>query len=219
MYQGVVGHSQSSTTKHHQFIQERPSTRGWALWRKACLLWSTEHGKLRHPLGQWQRHTSPHRRVWPAHFVNGHLYVRVAGVETEYQEWTQEEGKAHYTVAGAIIHVRDLPSDAAPTDVRRQFPTGNSVLSTTTYCQLLDDSEAHHDTVNTFFGSLEPWEAEMLSRTHFQADIFDTAAAISLPSIVACDGSVNAFEAGAFGWVFSDRAGNRKALGSGPVRG
>ena len=41
--------------------------------------------------------------------------------------------------------------------------------------------------VNDFFASLEPWEAEMLSRTHFQADVFDTAAAILLPSIVACD--------------------------------
>ena len=109
MYKGMIGHSKSSITTQHQFIQERPSPRGWTLWRKACLLWSTEHGKLRQPLGQWQRHTSPHRRVWPAHFVNGHLYVRVDGAETEYREWTQEEGKAHYTVAGETIHASQRP--------------------------------------------------------------------------------------------------------------
>ena len=216
----MIGHSKSSITTQHQFIQERPSPRGWTLWRKACLLWSTEHGKLRQPLGQWQRHTSPHRRGWPAHFVNGHLYVRVDGAETEYREWTQEEGKAHYTVAGETIHARDLPHDAAPTDVQRQFPTSYSVLSTTTYCQSFGNLfEAHHDTINAFFESLEPWEAEMLSRTHFQADVGNTAAAISQPSIVACDGPVNKHKAGAFGWVFSDRTGNRMVLGSGPARG
>ena len=114
---------------------------------------------------------------------------------------------------------RDLPRDAAPTDVRRQFPTGYSVLSTTTYCQSFGNFEAHHDTINALFESLEPWEAEMLSRTHFQADVGDTAAAISQPSIVACDGSVNEHKAGAFSWVFSDRTGNRMVLGSGPARG
>jgi hypothetical protein len=51
------------------------------------------------------------------------------------------------------------------------------------------------------------------------AEEYQTVNTIAAPSIVACDGAVNSHEAGAFGWALSDTEGNRKATGSGLVRG
>jgi hypothetical protein len=74
MHKGEVGNDKSSITLTHQFVQDRPSDWSWTLWRKAYLLWSTEHGKLRTPLGSLCHHpTGPHRRVWPSHYGDGTL--------------------------------------------------------------------------------------------------------------------------------------------------
>lgn len=126
MYKGEVGHVKRSVTTVHHFVQERPSSRSWALWRKANLLWSTENGIFRQSLGPWRQSTSDHhRRAWPAHFADGILYTRMVNADNMYQVWTQEENKPqHYTIAGTTINIRNVPVTATPTETRRQFPIG-----------------------------------------------------------------------------------------------
>lgn len=141
--------------------------------------------------------------------------------DDEYQTWTREAGKVHYTAAGITIHARDIPGNATPAEARRQFPIGYSVLSTTDSTPRTPpiEYERHFEHANECFASLQPWESEILIGTNLQTDELTTVNAISSPSIVACDGSVNSHEAGSFGWAFSDLEGHRKAIGSGPVRG
>jgi hypothetical protein len=115
----------SSVTTEHHFVQERPSSRNWAIWRKANLLWITENGKLRQSLGPWRQSTSDyHRRAWPAHFADEILYTRMVNSDNMYQVWTQEENKPHYTIAGTIINIRNVPVTATPAETRHQFPIG-----------------------------------------------------------------------------------------------
>ena len=220
MFKGEVNHAKSSVTTEHQFVQDRPSSRSWTLWRKANLLWSTEHGKLRQPLGSWQTPSSKHhRRAWPAHFANEQLYTRLAGTDHRYQVWTRAANTAHYTTAGNIVNINRIPVTATPADTRRQFPIGYSILATTESPPLNAAAETHHDSALAFFQALEPWESELISNTTFLTDETDAASTISMPSVIACDGAVNAHAAGAFGWVLSNREHHRKAVCAGPVRG
>ena len=220
MYKGEVSNAKSSITLDHQFVQERPSPRNWSLWRKANLLWCTEHGKLRTPLGPWRRTTTAHhRRVWPSHFGNGKLYTRTGDNPKTYQVWTQEPGRTNYEIAGEVIDATEIPADALPAEVRRQFPAGYRLLTTTNLQIAVEDTVPYYHNAKEFFASLERWEAELLEATTWSTDDLQVMAALQHFTIIACDaGSVNTHQAGSFGWTMSDQNAQRLTTGMGPVR-
>ena len=57
----------SNTTKLKEFCQQRPDATSWRIWRKACKLFSTNHGKLHQPLTEWLHHPSSLRQQWPSY--------------------------------------------------------------------------------------------------------------------------------------------------------
>ena len=172
-------------------------------------------------MGPWHHPDSEHhRRAWPPHFEDRKLYTRITDTDNTYQIWTQEENRSHYTIAGAITHIYNIPLTAIPADTRRRFPVGYSILlSTTSHDITAEMTISHHESATQFSQSLDPWEAELISATQFMTDEIGIVDTISIPSIIACDGAVNSHEAGAFGWVLSNRERNRKAVCAGPVRG
>ena len=220
MYKGIVGHDKSSITLMHQFVQDRPSNRSWSLWRKATLLWSTEHGKLRTSLGPWCHHqTGSHRRVWPCHYGGGILYTRLHLDHKKYQVWTLTEGSTTHRVAGNIINATEIPTDAYPVEARRQFPVGFRVLAMTTSQQAPATVESHYNDATEYFLSFETWESELLGATKIAVDAQSVIDTLQSSCVLACDGSVNSYEAGSFGWTLSNLNGQRCATNNGPVRG
>jgi len=68
----------SSTTKLHHVNQGEPSAEAWRFWRRACNLFSDQHGKLQCPLGPWLYPSDKLRMQHAAYYSQDEstLYVR-----------------------------------------------------------------------------------------------------------------------------------------------
>ena len=97
-----------------------------------------------------------HCRVWPSHYGSGNLYNRTGENLKTYQVWTQEDGRTTYELAGEIINATKIPPDALPAGVRRQFPVGCCLLTTTTRQIATEETTPYYHTAKELFASLEP---------------------------------------------------------------
>ena len=220
MIKGIVDHPKSSVTAGHRFVQDRPAQRVWSLWRKANLLWSNEHGKLRQPLGSWRpKQPALRSRMWPAYCSEGRVFVRNQQNMSQYTIWEQQAGTRRYLHQADDIAHSMIPAEAAPVEVRRQFPVGYVITFAGEQQPCPNPAPTISTTLQAFFESLEPWESELLVNNRLQLSIQDLLWQLDRHVVIVCDGSVNVYEAGSFGWIMSDPHGNRIARCSGRVRG
>ena len=220
---GQLDHRTSSQSVTHRFVQDRPSQRAWALWKKANKIWSNGTRKLNEALGPWVQLPAGQkpRRSWPAYSTPEGLYIRSRVDFAHYQVHRIISHPSRYMPTPNTILYEALPVDACPVDVTRSFPSGYRLRHAP---HLIIDNPVHPPTEYTSFGAFiaqhDPWEFELLERTELMCPrAYDIIDATTEGITFACDGSVNAYGAGSFGWKASDAQGNRLVQCSGPARG
>ena len=223
MAKGEVDHRKSGHTAGHRFVQDRPPARVWTLWRKANLLWSDEHGRLRQPLGAWKGTStadkSPRRRLWPTLQLQNVLYVRRPSDGQQYRQYHRQGPARTFHRTAQIISHTDLPSNANPVDARRQFPVGYRVLHNETMELPPVIAVPSASSFPEYVSHLDKWESELLQVSIVSSALTAITNSLDKGLIIVCDGSVNQYEAGSFGWVASTSDGTRLATCSGPARG
>lgn len=215
---------QSSRTTCPHFDHGLPLSESyWILWKTANRLWSDQKGNLYKPLGPW-RALRPgerrRRRSWHAYSEGGVLYVRQSSGFHVYLAHGSS-GQTFSDVHKEKATVLEVPLSASPVDVIRVMPVPEewkveSPLPLDTPCLPI----ATPMNFNSYVGSFDEWERELLELVSLRYDVQTTMAMMMETNfVVACDGSIRHQTDASFGWVLSSPTGALYARCHGPARG
>jgi hypothetical protein len=148
------------------------------------------------------------------------LYIRRTSITSQYKIYQRQAGASIFHRTAQVIAHIDISPQATPVETRRQFPTGYRLTQEAPVP--IPQGPTIPPQASTFtahIAQLDPWESELLVDIQATADPQTILQRLSEGITIVCDGSVNSYEAGSFGWVLSDNEGHRLARCSGPARG
>ena len=194
------------------FNQRQPDDRAWRTWRKFLATISNQYGVLRQPLQKWTRDIN-YVRHWPK-------YLYDPATDTLMSHSKAEQYKIHLRIFGGCFSIR--PCDTTVNG--RGYPTAVTITMDTlrpTH-NYVDDKTPPLPTISIGLPVLlqaSEWEYSLLSHIHPMSSPRDIREAISHANLITCsDGSVRSSNS-SFGFIISDRQGQRLVQGYGPAPG
>jgi len=118
------------------------------------------------------------------------------------------------------IPVPTIPNSAIPVDVTSHGETWRRLPLYSTVILDSADPPLPHDTFATRVSKLERWEKVLLEGVTLVVPVHQFIQQYSsVPTCAACDGSVNQFQQGSYGWKIGTTTGQTLAYCSGPAFG
>ena len=211
---------QSSRNTQLAIHQESPSANEWKLWRRANLIWSDIHGKLRQPLGSWTQQLHKQRCRHQAYQQAQLLWIRQQDQDT-YREYRAPPSAQTYTATFHIVEFDMIPAQAHPVEIQElnipdhwRIVTPGQVIIPLPVPRPMADM-----TFSEYIQSLDAWETELLHDVEMDGDPFEFCVDLQPYQRAVSDGSVRHHNQGAFGWTIRNEQGQRVAAGMGPASG
>ena len=210
--------SQNSGLSVHQ---EKSSPAEWRLWRRACLLWSDIHGRLRTPLGKWLVTPANQRQRPYAYTYRDQLWIRQEDIDL-YRAYRRYEVDEGFHALQRAVHIRDIPNQALPTTVQRISAADVWMVSASPRHDHAVSAPPRPPPILTFadyINTLQPWEQALLRHSEFVSTPFELCTDLQHSLRAVSDGSVRHETQGAFGWSMRNARGETVATGMGPAHG
>ena len=217
-YRGVPS-LQSSRTTWLEVHQEKPSEKAWRTWRRANLLWSHQDGRLKVPLQEWLHETTRLRNRYAAYRFRSRVWIRQAEGD-KYMEYRMQTTNISEQYPLREVSFNQLPKEVTPAEIRHKTSGAWEVsghLAPYRYPSPVPPSRVA--TFDMYVDTLDPWEKDLLQHHTLFADAFTICWTAQVNLRVVSDGSAHPPSKASFGWMMSNREGERAAQGMGPVRG
>ncbi|KAI2494585.1 hypothetical protein MHU86_19955 [Fragilaria crotonensis] len=215
----LAGYPSLQSSKSHwiPINQERPSEKEWTLWKKANLLWSDTRGHLKIPLRKWLKDVHHQRNYHFAYQYRKSVWIREHGGgyqvhrlrssgRLQDRQWIQERAQ--------------LPQQSVPVELYNDAAGSWKILSPTfSIVTPHTISQSATATFDAYIETLESWEIDLLRHLTLDIDPYSICLEAHQHFRAVSDGSVLSNGNASFGWILSNRRGERVAEGMGPARG
>jgi ribonuclease HI len=210
---------QSSQTTWLEVHQEYPSHRAWKTWRRANLLWSYPGGRLKTALQTWLHPTPLLRNRYAAYRLRSRLWIRHLESD-EYMEYRLYKSRSRDLHPTRVVTFNQILGQATPVDTTLTA-SGHWKISGSAgqYNPPPPRTPSTVATFDMYVDTLDPWEKDLLQHHTLFADAFTICWAAKADLRVVSDGSAYPPSIASFGWMMSNKAGERAAQCMGPVRG
>ena len=210
---------QNSQTTWLEVHQEYPSQRAWKTWRRANLLWSYPGGRLKTALQTWLHPTPLLRNRYAAYRLRSRLWIRHLESD-EYMEYRLYKSRSRDLHPTRVVTFNQILGQATPVDTTLTA-SGHWKISGSAgqYNPPPPRTPSTVATFDMYVDTLDPWEKDLLQHHTLFADAFTICWAAKADLRVVSDGSAYPPSIASFGWMMSNKAGERAAQCMGPVRG
>jgi exonuclease III len=210
---------QSSFNQNLPVLQEKPSEKAWKIWKKAQTIWSQSDGRLRVPLGKWNKRHHERRNQHFAYLAEQKLYIRLKKGSPRYRVCNQKTVFTYIETEREIL-LNQIPERALAIQVTGTTKQNQwRVCSTASATRRGEKTNPICATFEEYIDTLDEWEKSLLKHTELLIDPYSASDIISDSFKAVSDGSVLYNMEGSYGWTMRNVHGDSIAQGMGPVTG